>query len=242
MAPIRMHVVVPITTPDFRASADFSSLFDGGVAVTQSQIERGPASIECEYDEALAQPDIVAKALAAEQAGADAVVIDCMGDPGMEAAREVLDVPVFGPCQTSMHVASMLAHRFSVLTVLERLAPFFEVRAGRYGVAGKLASVRAVDIPVLDLDRDRDRMVKTLTEQGVRAIEQDGAHALVFGCTGMLGCADALAAALAEAGHAGVPVIDPMPVTLRVAAGLVASGLAHSGRTYPAPPLKERVG
>lgn len=241
MATIKLHVVVPITTPGFRDSADFSSLFDAGIEVTQSQIEHGPASIECEYDEALAAPDTVAKALAAQEGGADAVIIDCMGDPGMEAAREVLSIPVLGPCQTSMHLAAMLGHRFSVLTVLERLAPFFEVRADRYGIGGKMASVRAVDIPVLDLDRDRDQMVKTLTEQGVLAIERDKAHALVFGCTGMLGCADELSASLADAGYHDVPVIDPMPATLRIAAAVVASGLGHSKRTYPTPPVKERI-
>ena len=53
-----------------------------------------------------------------------------------------------------MHLASMLGHSFSVLTVLPRLRAQFETLAAVYGLKGKLASVRAVDIPVLELEDD----------------------------------------------------------------------------------------
>lgn len=239
---MRLHVVVPIVTEGFRDHTAFSDLFDDTVEVTQSQIARGPASIECRLDEMLAAPEVIAETLAAEQSGAQAVVIDCMGDPGLDGAREVVSIPVLGPCQTSMHVAAMLGHRFSVITVLDNLVHEFRESAIKYGVDQHLASTRAVDIPVLDLDDDHDRLLKILTEQSIKAIEDDGAHVLVFGCTGMLGLADALTGSLTSAGYADVPVIDPMPTTLRVAAGLLASNLTHSKRTYPAPPPKLRIG
>jgi allantoin racemase len=239
---MRLHVVVPIVTEGFRDPAAFSDLLDGRADVTQSQIARGPASIECQLDEMLAAPEVIAETLAAEQSGADAVVIDCMGDPGLGGAREVVSIPVLGPCQTSMHIAAMLGHRFSVITVLENLVHEFRDSAIKYGVEQQLASTRAVDIPVLDLDEDRDRLLKVLTEQSVRAVEDDGAHVLVFGCTGMLGLADDLVESLSSAGYDDIPVIDPIPTTLRVAAGLVASSLTHSKRTYPSPPPKLRIG
>lgn len=242
MSPITLRVVVPITTDGFRDSSALDALFGPEITVTQSQITQGPASIECDLDEALSAPGVVACAIEAERDGADAIVIDCMGDPGMDAAGEAVGIPVLGPCLTSMHLASMLGHRFSVLTVLDRLLPSFEKRAAVYGLASTMASVRAVDIPVLDLEENRERSVKALTAEAIVAIEQDGAHALVLGCTGMLGWADDLARALADAGHAGVPVIDPVPATLRAAAALVGSGLTHSKRTYPAPPAKPRLG
>jgi allantoin racemase len=239
---MRLHVVVPIVTEGFRDPHAFRDLLDGAVEVTQSQITRGPASIECQLDEVLAAPEVVAETLAAEQSGAQGVVIDCMGDPGLEGAREVVSIPVLGPCQTSMHVAAMLGHRFSVVTVLENLVHEFRDSAVKYGLNQQLASTRSVDIPVLDLDDDRDRLLKVLTEQSIRAIEDDGAHVLIFGCTGMLGLADDLGESLAAAGYDNVPVIDPIPTTLRVAAGLVASGLSQSKRTFPPPPPKLRIG
>ena len=35
-------------------------------------------------------------------------------------------IPVIGPCETAMHYASMLGHKFTVLTVLERTKPLIE--------------------------------------------------------------------------------------------------------------------
>lgn len=237
-----LHVVVPIVTQDFRRADQFQDLFHDGTRVSQSQIETGPASIESELDEALAQPGVVKQAILAERDGAEAIVIDCMGDPGLEAAREVVSVPVLGPCQTSMHVASMLAHRFSVITVLERLAHGFRNRAEVYGLGRKLASTRSVDIPVLDLENDDQQLLKALTLRSIEAIEADGAHALIFGCTGMLGYAHRLEEALAREGYPGIPVVDPIPTTLNVAKAVISSRLTHSDRTYPSPPEKMRSG
>lgn len=239
--PAVIHVIVPITTEGFRDVSAFEDLLGPDVRITQSQITQGPASIECDLDEALAAPGVAASAMAAEAAGADAIVIDCMGDPGMDAAREVVGIPVLGPCLTAMHTASMLAHKFSVVTVMDRLIPSFERRAAVYGLT-TMASCRSVEVPVLELEAEREQSVKRLTAESIAAIEQDGAHAIVFGCTGMLGWAQDIEQGLHDAGYPGVPVVDPIPLTLRTATALVGSGLAHSKRTYPHPPAKPRKG
>src|SRR3546814_4706331 len=85
----------------------------------------------------------------------DAVIIDCMGDPGLKAAREVVSIPVLGPSETAMHLAAMLGHRFSIVTVLDSVVPMIDNLAKLYGMADKLASIRVIDIPVLDLESDR---------------------------------------------------------------------------------------
>jgi len=95
---------------------------------------------------------------------------------------------------------------------------------------------------VLDLGADTGQLLAALTEQGVQAVRHDGAHVLVLGCTGMLGLAGDLATALVHQGVSDVPVVDPLPVTLHVAAALARSGLSHSKRTYPWPPAKPRSG
>ena len=55
--------------------------------MTNSQIKQGPASIESAVDEVLAAPGVVDSAIKAEEDGVQAVVIDCMLDPGLDAAR-----------------------------------------------------------------------------------------------------------------------------------------------------------
>jgi allantoin racemase len=238
---VQIRVVTPITTPGFTTARDFDPYARADAEVSVVSLDAGPASIESHFDEALALPDTLAKIVEAEREGVDAVVIDCMGDPALGAAREATSIAVLGPAQTSMHLAALLAHSFSVVTVLDAVVPLLEDLAAKYGLASKLRSVRSVDIPVLELD-DHERLVNALAEESVRAIEEDGAHAIVFGCTGMRGCADGLRAALAERGYSGIPVIDPVVATYKIAEALVDLGLAPSERTYPAPRDKTIVG
>jgi len=148
-------------------------------------LDWGPASIESYHDHALAVPDILAKVIQAERDGVDGVIIDCMGDPGLYAARELVRIPVVGPAEASMHLAAMLGHRFSVLTVLESRRPMMEEQVARYGLTAKLASVRAFNIPVLELEKDPQKTLATVIEVAVLAVQQDGAHVIIPGCTGL---------------------------------------------------------
>ncbi len=56
-----------------------------------------------------------------------------MGDPGLGGARECVSIPVLGPMQTAMGVAAMMGHKFSVVTVLDRIVPMIETQAAVYG-------------------------------------------------------------------------------------------------------------
>lgn len=229
-----IHLITPVTTAGIRNLDDVAPLSSSELQFTHSLLEKGPTSIENEVDEALAVPDIMNKALAAEAAGADAIIIDCMGDPGMNPARELVDIPVLGPAETSMHLAAMLGHKFSIVTVLDSVKPMLENLAKVYAVHDKLASIRVIDIPVLEIEGRIGEVQGLLAEIALGAVENDGADAIVLGCTGFLGCADAITKLLEEHGH-NVPVIDPIPATVCVAQALVKAGLTHSGKTYARP-------
>ena len=240
---MKIRVIVPVTTKEF-VDATWSQYVAAARPDTEISVvglDRGPASLESDYEDALAVPDTLAKVRVAEAEQIDVVIVDCMADPGLAPARELASIPVIGPAQTSMHLAAILAHRFSVITVLERDIPLFYRLARRYGLNGSLASVRPVNIPVLELDRNRERLIGALVEQSVKAVLEDGAHIIVFGCTGMSGLAKEVEQALAERGCA-VPVIDPSLAALKLSEGLSDMSLSHSTRTYPAPPPKEVIG
>lgn len=238
---MRIHLITPIVTEGVRTLEDVADLNSADLSITQSLIASGPVSIECEFDEAMSVPGIVAEALAAERSGADAILIDCMGDPGLKAAREVVSIPVFGPSETSMHLAAMLGHKYSIVTVLDSVVPMLENLAKVYGTSEKLASVRVINIPVLELEAAPERLTDELVKASLAAVEEDGAHAIVLGCTGFLGCAEVIDAALKARGHR-LPVIDPIPATVCVAAGIVRAGLTHSKRTFAHPRSKDLKG
>jgi allantoin racemase len=236
-------VIVPVITKEFEQMTmdEFSAAARSDVELSVVSLDKGPASIESAYDEALAVPDVVAKIVQAEKDGMDAVISDCMGDPGIEEAREKVSIPVVGPAETSMHVAAMLGHKYAVITVLDRLIPGFHQRARRSGTLGRLASVRSVGIPVLELD-DHARLLKALVRESVKAVREDGAHVIILGCTGMAGLAKDVEEGLKKEGIDDVPVIDPAILALKVAEALADMELSHSKRTYPAPPEKEIIG
>lgn len=242
---IAMHeirIVTPLVTQGLRVEEHVADMCDSETKVTATIIDKGPASLEGEFDKALCVPDTINKIIEAEREGCAAIVIDCMGDPGVDAAREVVSIPVFGPGEVTFHVASTLGHSYSVVTVLKRLRVPIEKRAKLCGTLDKLASVRSVDIPVLELDKDPDRLREAFIREAIAAVEEDDAHVILFGCTGMFGWGTIIKKGLEDAGYAGVPVIDPIPTTVRYAAAMVKCGLAHSKLTYPQPRPKAVVG
>jgi allantoin racemase len=61
-------------------------------------------------------------------------VIACFGDPGLQAAREIARGPVVGIAEAAMHVASLIAQSFSVVTTLGRTCGMAWHLAERYGM------------------------------------------------------------------------------------------------------------
>jgi allantoin racemase len=238
---MKIKVIMPITSDIFneeiKQEVKFYASDTTEVGVTS--LDYGPASVESEYDEALCVPNFLEKAKEAEEDGYDGVISDCFGDPGVKPAREILDIPVVGACESSMLFASSLAKSFSVVTVLPNVVPMIENISKTLGVNGNLASVRYVNIPVLEVHQ-KEKLKAELYEEMVKAIELDNAHALVLGCTGFMGVAAELQERLKQNGY-DVPVIDPVFAATRLLESLIAMGVKQSRLTYMTPPSKERV-
>jgi allantoin racemase len=201
-----------------------------GVTVEARPHGKGPRSIESMWEEYLSVPGLLESVVELEREGFDAVVPGCFGDPGIDAARELVSIPVLGPGASSMVVAANLGHRFSVVTVLENVVRPLENLALLTGVAPKLASVRQIGIPVLELNSDPERTFQRLLDVSREVIADDRADVLILGC-------GTLSFRAAEAQEAlGVPVLNPLQVTLRMAELVVSCGLSHSKLSHPVPP------
>lgn len=231
---LHVRIVTPHTTARPSKLAGLEDLRGAfpGLRLSHVGLDAGPVSVEGSFDEALCAPGVVQRCIEAAREGVDQIVIDCMGDPGLEAAREAVSACVLGSCETTLHVAAMLGHKFSVLTVLERVRSLLERRALVYGLRDKLASVHAVNVPVLEIETDEVALASALFERARMAIEQDHADTIVLGCTGFLGLSQRLSSALREAGYA-VPVLDPLRTALATAVSLGSLGLTHSPQAFP---------
>jgi allantoin racemase len=195
-------------------------------------VPEGPASIESMYEEYLSIPSTARRAVELEQEGWEALILGCYGDPGLDAMRELVSIPVVGPGEATALMAASLGHRFSIITITESVIAPTERQIRNVGLSDKLASVRVVGIPVLELHHDRERSIRATVEQGRKAIEQDRADTLIVGCMSM----GFLEIAEAAGRELGVPFLNPARVSLKFAEALVGAGLTHSRRAYLVPP------
>jgi allantoin racemase len=235
---MRLLVVNPNTTASMTETIAEAAraAASAGTEVVAVNPAMGPESIEGYYDEALSLPGLLEEIARGEAAGFDAHVIACFDDSGLDAARALARAPVLGICEAAMHVASMIAGRFAVVTTLARSVPVVEALAWRYGVAAR-CRVRACDVPVLALEDPASGAADRIRAEIRRAIADDGAEAIVLGCAGM---AD-LASALGE--ETGVPVLDGVACATRLAEALVGLGVVTSKRGgYAAPRAKRYAG
>ena len=116
--------------------------------------DHGPVSIESSYDETLAAYHMMPLVKRANDEKYDAIVIACFSDPGLDSAKEISDIPVIGIEEATLHIASMLGHKFSVMTGMSRRIPTREWHAVLRGVTSTYASSPALDMSVLEMDEN----------------------------------------------------------------------------------------
>ena len=190
----------------------------------------GPASIEGYYDEAFSVPGLLAEIAKGEALGVSAHIIACFDDTGLEAARSLASMPVIGIGEAAFHLASMLGHRFSVVTTLSRSIAAIENNLLKYGLAGRCGKVRACELPVLSLDDPASNAAFQIGAEIELAKREERADVIVLGCAGMA----ALAAHLSE--KHGLPVIDGVASAVKLAEALGALRLKTSKVGAYAPP------
>lgn len=190
----------------------------------------GPESIECAVDETIASAAMLDVIAQGEAEGVDAHIVACFGDPAIDAARELAKAPVIGIAGAAFQLASLVSHKFGVVTTMSRTLPAAHHLLQRYGYAHLCSGVRATDIAVLDLEHIQADVYKDLVDECRAAIEQDGAEAIVLGCAGMSDLANEISAELQ------IPVIDGVVAAVKLAESLHALNLTTSkSGQYAAP-------
>jgi allantoin racemase len=147
---------------------------------------------------------------------ADAYVIACASDPGFEAAHEVTDRPVLGLFRSAVAEALAASDRFGVIALADASIDRHALTLRGLGVHNHLADEIAMNLPMdtlLDPSAAREALLAT-----ARSLRARGAGAIILGCTGMAGHADAIASAV------GVLVIEPCQAAARAARAALEFG------------------
>ncbi|NML48742.1 hydrogenase expression protein HupH [Ramlibacter sp. G-1-2-2] len=234
--PRRVLVVVPFAMSQDNLLLRQQQLqglqFGDDIRFEYRAVRAGPLNYASHHDFALADVANFEAGCRAQDEGYDAVCIDTMSDSGVAALRSVLDIPVFGPGKASMLMALTLGDRFSILTMASRWKPLYKKALDELGLHHKCASVRAIEMPPDNqglLSGKEEEVFPLLEAAGRKAIEEDGAEVLILGSTTMHQSHAYLSKRLP------VPVINPGPLSYKLAESALALGLTHSRVGYPRP-------
>jgi Asp/Glu/hydantoin racemase len=234
--PLRVLVIVPFAMSPENLALRQAQL--EGIALSPRlqfefrPVKAGPVNYSSHHDFVLADAANFEAGCRAQQEGFAAVCIDTMSDSGVAALRSVLDIPVFGPGKVSMLTALMLGDRFSILTMASRWKPLYKKALDELGLHHKCASVRAIEVPPDNqslLSGKEEDVFPLLEAAARRAIEDDGAEVLILGSTTMHQSHAWLAQRLP------VPVVNPGPLSYKMAEAALGLGLSHSRTGYPRP-------
>jgi allantoin racemase len=167
----------------------------------------------------------------------DAAVIAAFGDPGLGAAREMVDFPVVGLAEASMHAACMLGRRFSIVTFNHSLGPWYRECVEMHGMLDRLASIRVARGGVASINSIKDDKEAELFALATAAIEEDGADVLLFGGGPLAGLAGKLRDQI------DVPVVEGVAAAVLQAEMLARLKTRRPVKgTYRKPPGKSSTG
>ena len=172
----------------------------------------GPPGIESQQDSDSAAVQVVD--IIKRNNIADAFVIACFSDPGIFAAREVTNKPVFGIAESGILTALSLGSSYGILAILNTSVARHIRYIRSLGLEKRLAGDLAIGLSVAELS-DEKKTFHRLKEVGTKLRDDSGASVLILGCAGMaryrLGLQESL----------GIPVVDPSQAAVSMAISAV---------------------
>ena len=98
------------------------------------------------YLEHLDTAEILDNGLRAEKEGYDAFLIGNVFEPGLHELREVLNIPVLGLLESSVHLACLMAPSFSVVNVNPKFVRRVNENVARTGLASRMVSIDRMEV------------------------------------------------------------------------------------------------
>ena len=218
-----------------------NSLARQGTRVTVEEVGEGPLSIESEIEAYMSIGPMLEWLFELQKDNKfDAIIIGCAGDPGLGAARELMDVPVIGPAESAYHIACMVADRFSVISPKQAgghdVVDDLVARTREMGLNSRLASVEFVEMPITEMWSDDPTAIIKQAIGAINRAKENGAGSVVLGCMSM-----AFRTAKTE-WNVRIPVINPLAAAIKMAESFVDMGILQSRVTYPSADFDKLIG
>lgn len=181
----------------------------------------------------------------------DAIVSTGFADPGFEPARTISKIPVAGAVHSSLHMASLIGKRTSIVIGTMPLAMAVRQIAESYGLGHKLASLRAYGHSTTELigllSKYKERLFDTaeaqkisedMVSQCITAIDRDRVDSIILGCEPTELWEREIRERLDAAGYDEIPLICPTAACFQMAKVMVHMKLTQAPRAYPTDTLR----
>jgi allantoin racemase len=161
----------------------------------------------------------------------DGIIVAGFSDVGVDAIKEILSIPVLGIAEASYHIASLISHRFTVLTGTTKWTPPKDDYVRALGIETKVASFRSYS--EWDENDSFEVLKERLLNVARKAMIEDGAEAVILGGGPLVGYGKLLEKEL------NIPVIDPTIATFKLMESMIALGYSQSKRSRWSQPLSK---
>jgi len=148
---------------------------------------RGGIGDQFRYLEFIETIEVLENARQAEKEGFDAFLIGNIADPGLRQAREAVNIPVLGLCETSVHTACYLGASFGIVTSNDKHRATIEENLARYRMERRLSGIRLMNVQRL-VDLNRGFVEKAMADDllsrfrtAADALVEDGAEVIIPG-------------------------------------------------------------
>lgn len=173
-----------------------------------------PANIDYFWPKHLLEVAVFEECQRLEQEGADAIIVGCCYDPGVRVARELVDIPVVGPLEASLNMASYFGHRPTIVTDHHKAVPYIEDLVRLYGQQN-VRNVRCIDWWVTEMVTAPAEVAADAAREAAAALEADDADLVVLGCTIIAACLTQHTRDTGE--YRDIPVVNPNLLALKSA-------------------------
>lgn len=185
-----------------------------GIALDCMTNTDGPRTISTDADVAAVGRDVCAIAAASD---ADAILVACFSDPGVDRLRLETGRPVFGIQEAGILAAMGRAEKFGIIALSERSVPRHLARIERLGLTTRMAGeIGLSGFGALEVGQSDAAYTESLA--ALARLREMGAGAVVLGCAGFGPRREGLAS------ESGLVVIDPVQSGVALALGALIGG------------------
>lgn len=115
------------------------------------------------------------------QPGAQAIILGAFGDPGIEAARALSGVPVFGIGRSGLEAAGKGGRRFAIITLGEKLRPSIERSVAALALGQQVVGLHFLSAGIVEVANDRSAILDMAVDLANTSVAESGAEAVLFG-------------------------------------------------------------